>query len=172
MNPLQRIVRWRPVYRWVLKSGAVIEPVERLLRRASGNRIGVLDLPGLPTIRVTVPGRKTGILRTCTLQAIPDGDVLLVVGSNWARAENPAWSANFLAAKQVTVQRRAERFTATVRLLTGQDRQRAWDRILEFWPNYQIALEHAHGREFRLFALTRWPPRPGSNGDRVSNRGR
>lgn len=158
MNPLQRIIRWRPVYQWVLKSGAVIEPVERLLRWVSGNRIGVLDLAGLPTIRVTVPGRKTGIPRTCTLQAIPDGDVLLVVGSNWARTENPAWSANFLAANHVTVQRRAERFTATVRLLTGQDRQQAWDRILDFWPNYQIALDHAHGREFRLFALTRSEP--------------
>jgi deazaflavin-dependent oxidoreductase (nitroreductase family) len=155
MNPFQRLARQPRVYRRMLRTGMLVERMERLLRRISGNRIGVLDLAGLPTIRATVPGRKTGIPRTCTLQAISDGDRLLVVASNWARPEQPAWSTNFLAADHVTVAQHGEQFTATVELLTGPDRDRAWQQILSYWPNYRIAQEQTAGREFRLFALVR-----------------
>lgn len=157
MNPFQRLARQPRFYRWMLGTGSLVEQMERLLRRVSRGRIGVLDLAGLPTIRVTVPGRKTGIPRTCTLQVIPDGDRLLVVASNWARPEQPAWSTNFLAADHVTVQQGTEQFTATVELLTGPERERAWQQILDQWPNYRIAQEMTSGREFRLFALSRNP---------------
>lgn len=157
MNAFQWVARQPRVYRWTLRSGSLVERLERLLRRISGGRIGTLDLAGLPTIRVTVPGRRTGVPRTCTLQVIPDGDDLLVVGSNWARVEHPAWSANFLAADQVTVWRRGEQFTAVARLLTGPERENAWRRILAQWPNYRIAQEQIPGREFRLFVLRHTP---------------
>src|SRR5262249_10288517 len=57
-----------------------------VLRRMSKGRIGVLDLVGLPSIQVTVSGRKSGIPRTTPLQYVPDGDAFLVVGSNWGGA--------------------------------------------------------------------------------------
>ena len=104
-----------------------------------------------------MPGRRTGVPRTCTLQVVPDGEGLLVVGSNWASAEHPAWSANFLAADRVTVQRSSDRFAATARLLTGPERERAWQHILAQWPNYRLAQEQVPGREFRLFTLVRIP---------------
>jgi hypothetical protein len=59
-----------------------------------------------------------------------------------------------MAATQVTVQRRDDRFTASVRLLEGTDRARAWDTALRFWPNYRIAQEMAAPRQFRIFVLT------------------
>jgi hypothetical protein len=60
-----------------------------------------------------------------------------------------------MAAQQVAVRRRNEQFTARVRTLTGVERQRAWEKAVAFWPNYQIAQDLAGGREFRLFALER-----------------
>ena len=145
-------------YRWMLRSRVIIEWADRLLRRVTRNRIGVLDLAGLPSIRVTVPGRKTGIPRTCTLQVIPDRDALLVVESNWGRTTPAAWPANFLAAGQVTVQRGDQTFPASVRLLSGPERQRAWEKILVRWPAYQVAQDLAGAREFRLFALLQIAP--------------
>jgi deazaflavin-dependent oxidoreductase (nitroreductase family) len=121
----------------------------------SKDRIGVLDLVGVPSIRVTVPGRKTGIPRTTPLQYVPDGDVFLLVGSNWGNVRHPEWSANLMAAQEATVRRGEEQFTASVRMLTGAEREQAWDRAVEFWPNYEIAHDLAGGREFRLFALER-----------------
>jgi len=121
---------------------------------AHQGRIGTLDLIGLSMIQLTVASRKTGRPRTVSLQYVADGQDLLVVGSNWARSRHPAWSTNLMAAKEVMVQRKGERFKAAVTHLTGPEHERAWRRILEAWPNYEIAESLSGGRQFRLFALT------------------
>jgi deazaflavin-dependent oxidoreductase (nitroreductase family) len=155
MNPLKVALQQRSIYRVLIRGRALTNWSERALRKATGGRIGVLDLVGLPSIQLTVAGRDTGILHTTTLQYVPDGDVMLVVASNWGSKRQPSWSANLMVAKQVIVRRRADQFTASVRMLTGVERTLAWNKILRFWPNYQIAQEMAGGREFRIFAIER-----------------
>jgi deazaflavin-dependent oxidoreductase (nitroreductase family) len=152
-NPLQAIARHPTSYRLLMKRRALIGQAERALRRVSKDRLGVLDLVGLPSIQVTVPGRKTGTPRTTPLQFVPDGNAFLVVGSNWGSVKHPAWTVNLMAAQQVTVRRRDEQFTASVRMLTGVEREQAWHKVVDFWPNYEIAHELAGGRQFRLFTL-------------------
>ena len=155
MNPLQRVARNPTAYRWlVLRGRPIAELLESLLRFATNGRIGVLDLTGLPNVQITIPGRKTGLARTATVQCVPTGEGLIVVGSNWGRERHPSWSANLKAAEWVTVRRRGHRFTAKVRLLTGGERDKAWATVLANWPNYQIAQDRAGGRQFRLFLLT------------------
>ncbi len=116
--------------------------------------MGVLDLTGLPNVQVTTSGRKTGLARTATVQYVPAGDGLIVVGANWGRERHPSWSANLKATERVTVREHGHRFTAKVRLLTGEEREAAWVTALAHWPNYQIAQDRARGRQFRLFLLT------------------
>ena len=130
------------------------EVVEALLRFASKGRLGVLDLSGLPNVQMTTSGRKTGLARTATVQCVPAGDGLIVVGSNWGLPRHPSWSANLKAIQRVTVRRRGHRFTAKVRLLTGEERDEAWATVMAHWPNYQIDQDRAGGRRFRLFLLT------------------
>jgi deazaflavin-dependent oxidoreductase (nitroreductase family) len=155
MNPLQRVARNPAAYRWLVLPGRPIaEGLESLLRFASSGRIGVLDLTGLPSVQVTTSGRKTGLARTATVQYVPAGDGLIVVGSNWGRARHPSWSANLKATQRVTVRRRGHRFVAKVGLLTGEERDKAWATVLAHWPNHQIAQDRAGGRQFRLFLLT------------------
>ena len=155
MNPLQRVARNPTAYRWLVLPGRPLAGwLEALLRFASTGRVGVLDLTGLPNLQITTSGRKTGLARTATVQYVPAGDGLIVVGSNWGRERHPSWSANLKATQRVTVRRRGERFTAKVRLLTGEEREKAWATALAHWPNYQIAQDRAGGRQFRLFLLT------------------
>ncbi len=155
MNPLRRLARNPTAYRRLVLTGApVIEALEAVLRFLSAGRVGVLDVAGLPGIRITASGRKTGLARTATLQYTPVDGGLVVVGSNWGRRRHPAWSANLAAAQQVSVRRRGEVFTAAVRLLTGAERDRAWAAVVARWPNYRIAETRAGGRQFRLFLLT------------------
>jgi deazaflavin-dependent oxidoreductase (nitroreductase family) len=155
MNPLQRVARNPTAYRWlVLRGRPIAECLESLLRFVSSGRVGVLDLAGLNNVRITTSGRKTGLARTATVQYVPDGDGLVVVGSNWGRERHPAWSANLKATQRVTVRRRGQRFVAKVRLLTGEERDKAWATVLAHWPNYQIAQDRAGERPFRLFLLT------------------
>jgi deazaflavin-dependent oxidoreductase (nitroreductase family) len=155
MNPLQRVARNPTAYRrLVLPARPVAERLESVLRFATAGRVGVLDLTGLPTVQITTMGRKTGLARTATVQYVPVDDGLVVVGSNWGRPQHPSWSANLQAAQRVNIRGYGDVFTAKARLLTGDERDRAWATVLAHWPNYQIAQDRAGGRQFRLFLLT------------------
>lgn len=154
MNPLQRLASNATAYRLLILSGhRIVEGLESMLRFLIGGRLGVLDLAGLPNVRITISGRKTGLARSATVQYVPFRGGLLLVGSNWGRAGHPSWSANLKAAQRVTVRRRGHRFVATVRLLSGAERDDAWATALALWPNYRLAQDRAGGRRFRLFLL-------------------
>lgn len=155
LNPVKVALEQPGLYRVMIRWRGLANLSERALRTVTRDRIGMLDVVGLPSIQLTVAGRKTGILRKIALQCVPDGDVLLVVASNWGSDRHPAWSANLMATKQVIVRRREKQFRASVRLLVGVERSKAWNKALHFWPNYRIAQEMAGGREFRIFALER-----------------
>jgi deazaflavin-dependent oxidoreductase (nitroreductase family) len=124
VNPLQRVARNPTAYRWLVLRGRVIaEALESLLRFATSGRVGVLDLAGLPNVQITTAGRKTGLARTATVQYEPDGDGLVLVGSNWGRERHPSWSANLIATERVIVRRRGRRLvegTVAHRGGTGQ----------------------------------------------------
>lgn len=87
----------------------LIERVDRLLQRISRGRLSVLNLAGLLSAQILVAGRKTGVVRCSTLQYVPDGDRLLLVASNWGLPTHPDWSANLMAAQQITIRLRGLR---------------------------------------------------------------
>ncbi|MGF6886749.1 deazaflavin-dependent oxidoreductase (nitroreductase family) [Nocardia sp. GAS34] len=150
---LGRAIGRRPL---VMRAAPAILALERLVRRVTRGRHGVLDLAGLPSMQLTVPGRKTGVPRTVSLLYVPDGpDALLLVGSNWGRPQHPSWSANLNAAEFAEIHTRGERFEVKVRRLSGPDRYRAWNRALAAWPGYAMEQRLAPDRPFRLYELTR-----------------
>jgi deazaflavin-dependent oxidoreductase (nitroreductase family) len=138
----------------VLAQRPLIERLEPVLRRMTRGKFGVLDLAGLPSIEITCAGHRTGIARTTTVQYVPDGDSMVIVGSNWGRLKHPAWSTNLQAATQAIVRRRGETLTVNARMLAGAERDAMWAKVLRHWPNYEIAQDLAGGRQFRLFLLT------------------
>ncbi|RJO73791.1 nitroreductase family deazaflavin-dependent oxidoreductase [Nocardia panacis] len=154
-NPLPALARLLGRQPWVMGLGWAVRPLEQVVRWASRGRRGVLDLAGLPSLEITVVGRKTGLPRTTSLLCVPNGESLVVIGSNWGDARHPVWSANLRAADTATVRWRGERFTVRVEQVRGVDRKRLWDLAVEFWPGYEM--EHALSgfREFRIFELTR-----------------
>ncbi|WP_029893827.1 nitroreductase family deazaflavin-dependent oxidoreductase [Nocardia brasiliensis] len=154
-NPLPSFARQLARQRWAMRGAPVVLPVERTIRRWTGGRKGVLDLAGLPSIEITVAGRKTGTPRTTSLLYVPRGEDFLVIGSNWGSAKHPAWSANLRAATTATVRHGGEQFEVTVTELTGVERKSAWDLAVEFWPGYEMEYELSGGRQFRMFLLRR-----------------
>lgn len=153
MNPLRAALQNRDIYSAALKMGTLTNWTDRALRTVTKDRFGALDLLGMPSVQITVAGRKTGIGHTTSLQYVPDATALLLIGSNWGKGMHPDWTANLSAAKRVTVRRGRHQFEASVRMLIGVERERAWDKAVQLWPNYQIAQEMARGREFRIFSL-------------------
>lgn len=154
-NPLPALARGVAQKRWVMRLAPLVLRLERLVRRISCGRRGVLDLAGLPSIEIIVPGRKTGIPRTTSLLYVPRGDDFLIVGSNWGRPKHPVWSANLRAASTAIARLKDEQFEVSVIEVTGMDRKRAWDLAVEFWPGYEMECELSGGRAFRIFELRR-----------------
>jgi deazaflavin-dependent oxidoreductase (nitroreductase family) len=52
---------------------------------------------GLPVVMLTTTGAKTGRQRTRPVLGIPDGERLILVGSNFGRPHHPAWYHNLRA---------------------------------------------------------------------------
>ncbi|MBO0854020.1 MAG: nitroreductase family deazaflavin-dependent oxidoreductase [Nocardia sp.] len=137
-----------------MRAVPVVTLLERMMRRLSGGRRGVLDLARLPSMELTVPGRRTGIARTVSLLYVPDGlDRHLLVGSNWGRPEHPSWSANLAATEDAEIHSGGRRSKVRVRLLQGDERDRAWERVIDYWPGYAMEQRLAGSRTFRLFEL-------------------
>ncbi|WP_328401358.1 nitroreductase family deazaflavin-dependent oxidoreductase [Nocardia sp. NBC_00403] len=154
-NPLPAVARRLAAQRWVMRMAPVVLWLERVVRRVSGGKRGILDVAGLPSIEITVMGRKTGLPRTTSLLYVPHDENFLVLGSNWGSVKHPVWSANLRAASTASVRTKSERLEVTVTEITGADRKRAWDLAVEFWPGYEMEYELSGGREFRIFELRR-----------------
>ncbi len=160
MNPIAALARYLGAKPWLMKIEPLIPPVERFLAWLTGGRVSVLRIAGLPGLRLTALGRKSGQPRTTNLLCAPYGDGFIVNGSNWGRPKHPAWTANLAAADTADVVYRGQTLTVRVKQATGADRARLWPVLLDVWPGYQMEHELS-GRESRVFLLEPLPDRPG-----------
>lgn len=113
----------------------VISRVHTLLYRASGGRF-TYSLLGRGMLLLTTIGRKSGRPYTTPLQYFKDGDDIIIVGSNAANERHADWWLNLLAdpEAQVQIKRKTRRMRADEVL--GEERERLWPRLVEWYPSY------------------------------------
>ncbi|MFE6493783.1 nitroreductase/quinone reductase family protein [Streptomyces sp. NPDC057748] len=133
----------------------VVPAMDRAVHRLTRGKV-LLSSRMLPGLILTVPGARSGQLRTTPLACMPEKGTersWILVGSNFGRTGHPAWTANLLAGPDMGVvnwQGRDVLVHAT--LLEGEEREEVWRAALKFWPpyaTYQARVE----REIRLFRL-------------------
>ena len=93
---------------------------------------------GVPTLLLTVPGRKSGEPRTSALIFARDGDDYLVVASMGGAPVHPQWYLNLEANPDAEVQIKGERIPVRARTASDEERPRLWDVVREPWPNYDV----------------------------------
>jgi deazaflavin-dependent oxidoreductase (nitroreductase family) len=152
VNPLTPLVRLVGRYQWLMRLAPAIVGGDRLLNRWTHGRITLVGLAGLPSLRLTTIGRRTGVTRANSLLYLPYQDGFVLVGSGWGRHEHPAWTANLIADPGATVNVRGRTIAVKARRLEGAELARVWQLCDEMWPGYRMERELA-GREFRVFAL-------------------
>jgi deazaflavin-dependent oxidoreductase (nitroreductase family) len=132
----------------------VIPALDRAVHRLTGGRY-LLSTQMLPGVILTTTGARSGLPRRTPLACMPedDGTSWLLVGSNFGRPGHPAWSHNLLAHPDAVISWKGRDVSVTARLLTGQERARAWTALLEFWPPY-ATYQARVTREIRLFRIT------------------
>jgi deazaflavin-dependent oxidoreductase (nitroreductase family) len=67
---------------------------------------------------------------------------------------NPVWYYNLTADPNVMIQDGADRFDATVRELSGDERKTWWDRAVATYPDYAV-YQQATTRIIPVFVATR-----------------
>ncbi|GCE50388.1 deazaflavin-dependent oxidoreductase (nitroreductase family) [Thermosporothrix hazakensis] len=123
--------------------------VERF--RESG---GTVKQNGYPLLLVTIKGAKTGQPRVYPLISVPYGEHYLAVASKGGDPKHPLWYYNLLANPEVTVEVGQETFTATARLLSGEERERAFAHAVTVFPPY-AEYQKKTTREIPVFVLER-----------------
>ncbi|MYT31082.1 MULTISPECIES: nitroreductase family deazaflavin-dependent oxidoreductase [unclassified Streptomyces] len=132
----------------------VIPALDRAVHRLSGGKT-LLSTRMLPCVVLTATGARSGLPRRTPLACMPqDNGGWLLVGSNFGRPGHPAWTGNLLKNPEATVSWRGRDILVRARLLTGEERERAWRAALAFWPPY-AAYQARVEREIRLFRLER-----------------
>ncbi|MBO0792188.1 MAG: nitroreductase family deazaflavin-dependent oxidoreductase [Ktedonobacteraceae bacterium] len=109
-----------------------------------------------PLILLTIKGAKSGQPRIYPLISVPYGDSYLAVASKGGAPQNPSWYYNLLAHPDVAAETGNEKFEATARLLSGDERARAFAHAVTIFPNY-AEYQKRTSREIPVFLIERHP---------------
>ncbi|MDQ6616678.1 MAG: nitroreductase family deazaflavin-dependent oxidoreductase [Actinomycetota bacterium] len=87
---------------------------------------------------LTTTGAKSGQPRTTPLQFVADGERVLLVASAGGAARDPSWAFNLRAHADCTFLYNGVARPFTARLATGDERTRAWARVVDWYQGYAI----------------------------------
>lgn len=147
------LARWLGRRSWLPRFLPQITALDKLIHRLTRGRFGLLDLAGLPSLMLTVPGRKSGIPRTTPLLCVPHDGGWLIAGSNFGAPKPPLWVGNLRAASSATVGFKGTTYDARWAELEGEERAAAWAVMTATWPNYDHYAANAD-RVIPVFELT------------------
>jgi len=109
---------------------------------------------GSATLILTTKGRKSGEERLNALIYGMAGDNPMVVASKGGNPQHPAWYLNLRENPSVQVQIRGEKFDATARDATPEERPELWEQMTQHWPPYDEYQERTD-REIPIVILER-----------------
>lgn len=103
---------------------------------------------------LTTVGRKSGEDRVNALIFRPWNDSFLVVASKGGSDSQPAWFFNLTDRPEVFVQIKGERFAATARVATAEEKPAMWAEMVAAWPDY-AGYQESTDREIPVVVLDR-----------------
>ena len=109
---------------------------------------------GTSILILTTKGRKSGEERLNALIYGMAGDNPMIVASKGGNPQHPAWYLNLREDPAVQVQIYGEKFDATARDATPEERPELWKQMVEHWPPYDEYQERTD-REIPIVILER-----------------
>ena len=103
---------------------------------------------------LTTTGRKSGEKRTTPLIFREIDGNPVIVASKGGAPEHPDWFANIESDPHVETQIKGDRFSATARTATPDERPKLWEAMAEVWPDYN-GYQEKTDREIPVVVLTR-----------------
>ncbi len=102
---------------------------------------------------LTTRGARSGLERTVPLLAVPSGDDLAVLGTNWGGGSSPAWVHNLAASPVAVVEYREARADVRAERLHGAAAEEVWRRAAELYPGYAEYPRRAGTRDITVWRL-------------------
>ena len=103
----------------------------------------------------------TGQQRTAPVIAVPDGDNLVVIASNWGQRRHPAWYYNLCARPEATVTVGGIARQVRAHEVVGEERDRLWQQDLEVYPGRTTCARRAANRPIPVVVLAPVNGQPG-----------
>jgi deazaflavin-dependent oxidoreductase (nitroreductase family) len=141
---LTPVAIWLGGLSWLPRFLRQITAIDKFVQRITKGQWSFLRIAGLPSMMLTVIGRRSGVARSTPVLCVPYGDGHLVAGSNFGGAKPPVWVLNVRAAQRVTVTVDGVTREAVPREVTGEERAVVWAHMLKTWPNYAKYEERTH----------------------------
>jgi F420H(2)-dependent quinone reductase len=106
----------------------------------------------MPIFYLTTTGAKTKTPHSIPVLSVPDGENLILVGSNWGNLKNPSWVYNLRAYPKAQVCKGKMKKDFTAHELHGDERAAYWQKAVTFYPPY-TSYEQKSGRLLPVFLL-------------------
>jgi deazaflavin-dependent oxidoreductase (nitroreductase family) len=138
-----------PVPGWLIAWGGKLTVG---FQRLSGGR---MKMHGQPLLLLTTLGARSGQPRTTMLAQFPEPDgATLIVASFGGAQKHPAWFFNLAKhPDHVSIERNGKQLQVTPQTLTGDERAKAWQRIVSIAPGF-AEYQRNTDRELPVVRLT------------------
>jgi deazaflavin-dependent oxidoreductase (nitroreductase family) len=148
---VRRTAATRPM---ALVFGLVQEPIDRFVYRVSGGRGTASSwLGGLEVSMLTTTGARTGMPRTLPVLALPTGEAMILVASNFGRERNPSWYHNLRANPRATIVFEGTRREVVARELSGSEREQGYRLAEEMFPAFTRYRRWSTNRRIPVMSL-------------------
>jgi len=133
--------------------GHIQEPLDRFVYRCTSGRATLTSwLGGVDMAMLTTTGARSGETRTHVALAIPDGERLVVIASNYGRHQHPAWYYNLRADPRASIEIGGVARDVVAHELHGAERERYYQRGVEVYPGFTLYRRRAR-REIPVLAF-------------------
>ncbi|CAN5200276.1 nitroreductase family deazaflavin-dependent oxidoreductase [soil metagenome] len=131
----------------------VMTKVDPYLLRWTRGRISLFGI--YPHVQLSVPGIRSGVIRTVPLLYFTRGAEVIVIASSFGRDDHPQWYRNVMAHPQVTLTASGTAHDYVARQLTGAERDARYADAVRLYPGYADYARRtaAVGREIPVMAL-------------------
>jgi deazaflavin-dependent oxidoreductase (nitroreductase family) len=123
---------------------------DRVVFRATGGRATLASwLAGIPVVMLTTTGKRSGRRISTPILAVPEGDSLVMVGSNFGQAQHPAWVHNLRADPRAWVDGREVKAEE----VEGPERDRLMALATGVYPGFPAYVRRAAPRRIAIMRL-------------------
>src|SRR5918993_574466 len=89
-----------------------------------------------PILLLNTVGRKSGKKRTTPLLYVMDDEDFVLIASKGGAPTHPAWYLNLMANPEVTVEVGDREVRARAEEVSGAEKTRLWQKMVEMYPTY------------------------------------